>query len=185
MVLIVLADELPSLNVSTPLDSVDLLRFDEATHLPLLEAWLRRPHVARWFGAPESHLDFARQLPPGGGHALISSASAPIGYIRWQAVTREALDAVGLPEIPAGAVDIDLFIGEPAHMGRGIGRRALELFLARLRADPAVPLAGLTTSIKNTPALRAFERAGFRRVRQYAPPGYGVCWLLVADVTHP
>jgi RimJ/RimL family protein N-acetyltransferase len=185
MILIVLADELSLLNVSTPFDSVDLLPFDAATHLPLLEAWLRRPHVARWFGAPEFHLDFARQLPPGGDHALISLASAPVGYLRWQAVTRETLDAVGLPEIPAGAVDIDLFIGEPAHMGRGIGRRALELLLARLRADPTVPLAGLTTSIENTPALHAFARVGFRRVRQYSPPGYGVCWLMVADVTQP
>jgi hypothetical protein len=90
-----------------PPDSVSLLSFGASTHVPLLELWLRRPQVARWFGAPEPHLAFARHVPPRGDHALIAYGSAPIGYIRWQAVTREVLDAVGLSDITAGAVDVD------------------------------------------------------------------------------
>jgi aminoglycoside 6'-N-acetyltransferase len=89
---------------------VALLPFEPERDLPRLEEWLARPHVARWFGDPEGHLAFARDLPEGGDHALIACDDEPAGYLRWQEVSREVLDGVGLTEIPAGAVDVDLFL---------------------------------------------------------------------------
>jgi len=40
-------------------------------------------------------------------------------------------------------------------------------------------LLGLTTSVLNAAAQRAFEKAGFRKVREYEPPGFGPCALMV------
>lgn len=48
----------------------------------------------------------------------------------------------------------------------------------RLTADQAVPVITLATSVENAPAIRAFEKAGFRRMRTFEYPEYGVMWLL-------
>jgi len=149
-------------------------------HLDLLAVWLARSHVARWFGDARAHLEWARNPPPGGAHALIAVDALPVGYIRWQRVSRETLDSVGLFEIPENSIDADLLIGERAWIGKGVGPRALSRLLASIRAAAAVPLVGVSTSIDNASARRAFEKAGFRLVRQYTPPSFGACWLLVA-----
>jgi aminoglycoside 6'-N-acetyltransferase len=151
-----------------------------ARHVELLRTWLARPHVARWFGDAGAHLAWARDPPPGGAHAIIAVDGSPIGYLRWQRVSRETLDAVGLCEIPENSVDADLFLGEAGWIGKGVGPRALTLMLASLRTGAAIPLVGVSTSIDNVSARRAFEKAGFRVSRQYTPPQFGPCWLLVA-----
>ncbi len=149
-------------------------------HLDLLGAWLCRPHVARWFGDAHEHVEWARNPPPGGAHAIIAVDGLAVGYLRWQRVSRAALDAVGLFEIPDNSVDADLLVGEGERIGKGIGPRALNLLLASLRADASVPLVGVSTSIDTISARRAFEKAGFRVARRYTPPQFGACWLLVA-----
>jgi RimJ/RimL family protein N-acetyltransferase len=149
-------------------------------HIDLLGSWLGRSHVARWFGDAGAHVEWARHPPPGAAHALIAVDALAVGYLRWHRVSRETLDSVGLFEIPENSVDADLLIGESDWIGKGVGPRALTLLLATIRAGAAVPLVGVSTSIDNASARRAFEKAGFRVVRQYTPPSFGACWLLVA-----
>jgi len=103
----------------------------------------------------------------------------PIGCLRWQKVTRETLDSLSLTEIPEGSVDIDILIGETDCLGRGLGPRALSILVRTLSQDRSIPLLGLTTSVPNAAAQRAFEKAGFRKVREYEPPGFGPCALMV------
>lgn len=116
-------------------------------------------------------------------YAPISVGGRPVGYIRWQTVDRADLEAVGLSEIPDGAVGIDLFVGDSAWLGRGVGSATLRLLLERLRGQGKAPLAGLCVSIDNAAAIRASEKAGFHKLRQYDDPIYGRCWVLVADLT--
>jgi RimJ/RimL family protein N-acetyltransferase len=75
-------------------------------------------------------------------------------------------------------VDIDLFLGEADWLGRGVGPAALEILLARL-ANEGAPLAGLCPSVENAVAIRAFAKAGFRKLRQIDDPSVGRCWVLV------
>jgi len=56
------------------------------------------------------------------------------------------------------------------------------LLVARIRQDPTVPMSGLTTELENTRAHRAFEKAGFRIVRQYEAPGLRRCHLMLLDL---
>ena len=163
--------------------SVSLEPFSEL-HLSALSGWLRCPHVAPWYPAPEDNIAWAADPPEGGSQSLIACESRPVGYIRWQVVDRETLDSVGLNEIPTNAVDVDLLLGEPEYLGKGLGPAALELLLGRLRANAALPLIGLTTSIENARAHRAFEKAGFRVARQYTPAGFGPCYLFVRPLQH-
>lgn len=160
---------------------VQLESFSPA-HLPLLEAWLSEPHVAPWYPRPADDLARASDPPPGGAHALITADAEPVGYVRWQYVDRATLDAIGLPEIPANSVDIDILIGASNFAGRQIGPIALNLLARQLLRDPTVPLLGLTSAVANTRAHRAFAKAGFHIVRQYTPSGLGPCHLLLRDL---
>lgn len=75
--------------------------------------------------------------------------------------------------------DVDILIGEPEFVGRGIGPKALLVLLSQLRQRRDVPLVGLTTSVHNLSAQRAYNKVGFRILREYSPPGYGRCYLMV------
>ncbi len=110
---------------------------------------------------------------------MITKDGVAVGYLRWQVVDRETLDAVGLTDVPANAVDIDIFLGEDVHLGRGVGPEALNLLVGQLGEDEDLAVAGLTSAVDNTRAHAAFEKAGFQIVRQYSPPGFGPCHLFL------
>ena len=95
------------------------------TDVELLRHWLTAPHVAVWYPDPEDHIAWAANPLPSGDRALITVGGRAVGYIRWQSVSREVLDSVGLDEIPAGSVDVDMLIGDSAFVGQGIGPKAL------------------------------------------------------------
>ena len=158
--------------------TASLRQFDEA-HTPLLAEWLARPHVARWHPDPEAWVEYALRPPTGGAQALSMFGRRSIGYLRWRRVSRETLDGVGLSKIPAGSVDIDILIGEADCVGCGFGARALSLLVEKLRQDASTPLVGLSPSVDNVSAQRAYAKAGFEKVREYDAPGFGRLALMV------
>lgn len=158
---------------------VELGRFDPSVHGGLLSAWLSRSHVARWWGDPEVGL--AGAAVPGQQQALILLDGQPIGYVRWQPVKAEELRASGLTGISVGTLDIDILLGEPEALGKGIGPRALELLLAQLWQDPTVGLVMMCTAVENEPAIRAYEKVGFRCERRFEDPEFGPSWLMLAE----
>ena len=99
--------------------------------------------------------------------------------MRWRRVSRETLDGVGLFEIPAGSVDVDILIGEADCVGRGLGPRALWLLVEKLRQDASTPLVGLSPSVDNVAAQRAYAKSGFEKLREYEAPGFGRLALMV------
>ncbi len=110
---------------------------------------------------------------------MILSEGTPVGYLCWQKPSREEKEAAGLTDLPEGLIDIDIMIGEPSFLGHGIAGKALVLLMARLR-DAGVTTVGLGTSLSNRAAIRAFEKAGFRRFREFEDPEYGPCRYMVA-----
>jgi aminoglycoside 6'-N-acetyltransferase len=156
---------------------VALAPFEPRAHLPLLARWLARPHVREWWGDPEIALRETRieEL----GQALICADGRAVGYLRWQRASREELDALGFPDVPTGGIDLDILLGEPDALDRGVGSSALALLIERLRADPSVPAVGMSTSARNARAIRAYEKAGFARLRRYDDPERGASWLLL------
>lgn len=160
---------------------VALMEFDLRHHAELLLGWLAQPHVATWWGDPARAIEHATQCSPK-SHALITADGAPVGYLCWQEPPRDELEAAGLADLPAGLVDIDILIGSPDLLGQGIGSRALELLLARLRCGKGVAFAGLGTSASNTNAIRCYTKAGFRLFREFRDREWGPCQYLITAV---
>ena len=148
---------------------ISLEPFDSLRDLPLLERWLQTPHVSRWWGAPEAHLATLSQRS-NDTHALVSAAGRAVGYLCWQTPSKAELASPGLADLPERLVDIDILIGEPDALGSGIGERALDLLLARLRRAGA-EYAGAATSNGNLAAIRVFEKVGFRLFRTFEEVG--------------
>lgn len=156
---------------------VALVPFEPRAHLPLLARWLAQPHVREWWGEPDATLRETRI--EGLSQALVCVGGRPVGYLRWQRASREELDALGFADVPTGAVDLDILLGESDALDRGVGSSALAVLVDRLRGDASVPAVGMSTSARNARAIRAYEKAGFARLRAYDDPEAGPSWLLL------
>jgi len=95
----------------------------------------------------------------------------PVGLFQHYRIadSPEYAEALALGE---DAVGVDLFIGETELVGRGHGPAMLRQFLR----DVAFPFHGIDVcvigpSVNNTAAIRAYEKAGFRPLKQVAVPG--------------
>lgn len=157
-----------------------LRTLDLTADLPLLERWLRSPQALRWWGPADQHIAALAQRSAD-THAVITTGGRPVGYLCWQRPSPAELAAAGLTDLPEDLVDIDILIGEPAYLGQGIGPSALAALLPKLRAE-GVAFAGLGTATANRVAIRAFEKAGFRRVRDFAEPEFGPCTYLIVSL---
>ncbi len=160
---------------------VTLEAFDPRRDSEMLRRWLAQSHVAKWWGDAARAMEHATRCPPE-SHALVVADGAPVGYLCWQEPPKEELEAAGLTDVPEGLVDIDILIGEPALLGQGVGSRALEILVARLRSEQSVAFAGLGTSASNTNAIRCYAKAGFRLFREFQDPEWGPCKYLIAEV---
>lgn len=162
------------------MQEVALRPFDPASDESRLRRWLRQTHVTRWWGAAEERLPDVLQHPAE-HHAVIVVDGTPVGYVCWQRVPPDELEAAGLPDLPQGTVDVDVFIGESEMRGQGIGTAVGRLLLARWCADPDVSFAGVGISASNTRSLRAAEKLGLQLFREYQDPETGPSrYLLLA-----
>ncbi len=164
-----------------PIQEIRLETFSPERHSQILGDWLGRPHVAQWWGDPQLGLENSLRCSPE-NHAVIAADGAPVGYLCWQTPPLNELEASGLADLPKGLVDIDVLIGEPEFIGRGVGPKSLSLLLARLRVDSFAKVAGVGTSVSNERAIRAFEKAGFCLFREFQDPEFGPCWYMVVEV---
>jgi len=160
--------------------SVALRMLETQADLPLLERWLLSPHVSRWWKPRDLQVTLLAQRSRA-TDAIITADGEPVGYLCWQTPSPSELESAQLTGVPANLVDIDILIGEPEFLGRGVGPQALVLLLAHLCREGA-GFAGLGTSTSNHAAIRAFEKAGFRPFRDFEDPEYGPCRYMVAQL---
>jgi aminoglycoside 6'-N-acetyltransferase-1b len=153
--------------------------------LGLLHEWLGLPHVAAWWGPPPSATDVEQEYGP-----LTSAQSstrpyivlddrAPIGYIQ-SYVAKGSGDGWWPDEEDPGVLGIDHFLARPEDIGRGLGTAMVRAFVQRLFADPEVTRVQADPSPQNRRAIRCFEKAGFRALREVDTPD-GRALLMVCD----
>ena len=143
-------------------------------HLSLLRDWLAREHVRRWWRDPEQSLGHAEDALGGldaTEYYLIVLDGRPVGLIQTYLVSdnSEWEEVVGPGE---GLAGVDLLIGEEDATGRGLGPRALEQFVREVVfARPKAQACIATVEEANRRSWRAFEKAGFKHVRDVEEDG--------------
>ena len=145
-------------------------------HAALIERWLHAEHVRRYWGDPAQTGRALDALPPETRRAIIEVGGREVGLAIWQCPTRRELDAAGLHDIPETVTDIDILIGEPDAVGRGIGSAALRLIADGALENPGVPFVIAAAAVENAASRRAFAKAGFVEDREFddVPDGHYV-----------
>jgi aminoglycoside 6'-N-acetyltransferase len=145
-----------------------------------VRVWLLRPHVSRWWDDgvktpyPDATIEDYRDAIEGKDptyHYLARIDERPVGMFQHYRIgdDPEYAQALALDE---DAVGVDLFIGEAELVGRGHGPKMLRQFLQEV-AFPfhSIDVCVIGPSVTNLPAIRAYEKAGFKALKEvHVPP---------------
>jgi RimJ/RimL family protein N-acetyltransferase len=142
-----------------------------AGDLPLMRRWLDMPHVREWWGEPDTELDYIRDMIEGRDTTrpfIFSVGGEPVGYIQVWFIGHHQnetwiADHPWLAELPSDAVGVDLSIGDPDRLARGIGSGVLRAFTADL-VEQGHRTIVIDPDPANGRAVRAYEKAGYRPV---------------------
>jgi len=93
----------------------------------------------------------------------------PIGYAQ-SYVALGSGDGWWEDETDPGARGIDQFLAHGEDLGRGLGTAIVRAFVARLFEDPSVTHIQTDPHPGNGRAIRCYEKAGFRAVREVDTP---------------
>jgi aminoglycoside 6'-N-acetyltransferase len=132
--------------------------------------WLIRPHVAKGYAAaPGSFMEVVAKYGPRTRDDnvvrayMVNVDGRDAGYIQAYDVAAFGDYAASLACDP-GTASVDLFIGEEDLTGRGVGARVIDRFVNEVvLADAGVRACIAGPGEGNRAAIRAFEKAGFRR----------------------
>ncbi|MFZ5815288.1 MAG: GNAT family N-acetyltransferase [Bacillota bacterium] len=158
------------------MERIQFLRLT-AADLPLMHRWLNTEHVMRWYspGGRSFEQVQAKYTPYIEGKQptepyLILHGGTPIGYIQTYRISHwpDYARQIGVADDAAG---LDLFIGEPAYLGRGLGPVIIRSFLEEVVFPGGAPRCVIGPEVKNQAAIRAYEKAGFRYWKTVEIPG--------------
>jgi len=145
--------------------------------LPLMHAWINRPHVAAWWDAMPMLEDVSRKYAKriAGEEPtrsfVIECDKHPIGYIQTYRIADYPEYAAYLAA-SENAAGVDLFIGDANRVGRGTGPRALTEFLRTIVfAENSTDECIIGPEVANRRAIRSYEKAGFRYWKTVQIPG--------------
>lgn len=148
-----------------------------AGDMPLLREWLSVPHVAEWWHDADSFEFVSGDLDHHDmGQFIVSQAGRPFAYLQcyrigdWHS---------GFGPQPDGTRGLDQFVADPEMVGRGHGSAFIRAFSDELLKAGA-PRIVLDPQPTNARAIRAYEKAGFRRTSEIDTPD-GRALLMVRD----
>ena len=146
--------------------------------LPIIRHWLALPHVREWWGDPaEQYALVSGDLDePAMDQFIVSIGGSDFGYLQCYDLT--AWNS-GFGEQPNGTRGIDLFIGEPGMIERGHGSGLIRSFVDDRLAE-GLPRMVTDPDPENPRAIRAYEKAGFEKVRLVDTPD-GIALLMVRN----
>ena len=144
--------------------------------LPLLHEWLQREHVRFWWRDRESYDAVVQHYLPAieGSDPtdlyLILVDDRPAGFIQTYLVS-DYSDYQALVDVEEGVAGVDLFLADPEQTGKGLGSRVIARFVHDVVfVAPQTHACIADPDAENQGSLRAFEKAGFTRVRDFVDP---------------
>jgi aminoglycoside 6'-N-acetyltransferase len=147
----------------------------QSDDLPLVREWLGREHVRRWWRdvIEESIAEYEQAiagLDPT-DHYLIVVDGRPVGMIETYLVSNHP-EWEQIVQVGEGVAGVDLLIGEEDLTGQGLGPRVLEQFAREIVfSQTGTHACVAAVDEENRSSWRAFEKAGFRYVRDVEEDG--------------
>ena len=158
-------------------------------HCSLLLKWLEAPHVKAWWDQDVQWTPALIQEKYGtyvDGYKLENDSQKPlyayivladqlsIGYIQFY----NAYDfrrSILLTNLPSSLAALDLFIGDPSYLGKGLGSIVLKQFLEE-HVHPLYETCFVDPNLHNIAAIKTYENAGFKKIKiiDYS----GEIWML-------
>jgi RimJ/RimL family protein N-acetyltransferase len=157
----------------------------EVGDLRLMHEWLQRPHVQDWWDRQKSYDEVVEYYDPAirGEEptdlylALVDER--PVAFLQTYLVADhpEYGELVGVGE---GVAGVDLFVADEGLTGRGLGSELLRRFVEDvIFARPTTVSCVADPDVRNAASIRAFQKAGFRVVREFFDPSDGQMHALV------
>lgn len=157
--------------------------------IPLMHGWLQRPHIVQWWGGEaerpkslaETHAKYLprvlaeEQVTP----YIVMLGSRPIGYAQ-SYVAMGSGDGWWEDITDPGVRGIDQSLGEEADLGQGLGTRLVTALVELLFRDARVTRIQTDPDPTNGRAIRCYEKAGFRALREIVTPD-GPALYMVRD----
>ncbi|WP_430727468.1 GNAT family N-acetyltransferase [Undibacter mobilis] len=148
-----------------------------AGDLPLVRDWLTVPHVAAWWHDANAFEFVSGDLDHHDmGQFIVSCADRPFAYLQCYRIGDWHK---GFGPQPDGTRGLDQFIADEEMVGRGHGSAFIRAFSESLLKSGA-PRIVLDPQPTNARAIRAYEKAGFRRTGEIDTPD-GRALLMVRD----
>jgi len=143
--------------------------------IPVVAGWLEQPHVREWW--IESVEEAVWERAPGiegdrpTDQYVIVVDGRDVGMIQTYLV-EDHPDWAAIVGTEDGLAGVDLFVGDADLIGRGIGPQVLSQFTREIVfARPRTAAVIATVEEPNRRSWRAFEKAGFRHVRDVEEEG--------------
>ena len=152
--------------------------------LGVLHKWLNEPHVVEWWQGERPSLEEVREhyrprvLAQQNVTPYIGLLDGrPFAYAQ-SYVALNSGDGWWEEETDPGVRGIDQSIGDPALLGGGLGTQLVQELVDRLFGDPLVTKIQTDPAPGNRRAIRCYEKAGFRRVREVTTPDGRAIYML-------
>jgi len=156
----------------------------QKSHFPLLLHWLETSHVKAWWDqdvkwTPElikerfgsyvhgfKRLKLKDRVIEKPMHAFIVCLdNKEIGYIQYyNAYDFPPEEGYEMENLPINLAAVDVFIGDPGSISRGIGPLLLDTFLKE-HVFNEFDAVFVDPDTVNTQAIRAYEKAGFKKIK--------------------
>ena len=146
--------------------------------LPAVRRWLGTPHVSQWWPDPSEQFELVSGdlENPDMAQFIVAADEREFAYL--QCYNLSAWNT-GFGPQPQGTRGLDQFIGEADMLDRGHGSAFIRAFADALLAA-GTPRLVIDPDPANARAIRAYEKAGFRRGRVVDTPD-GPALLMVRD----
>jgi AacA4 family aminoglycoside N(6')-acetyltransferase len=154
------------------------LRLMTERDLPMLHDWLNRPHIVEWWGGENERptLDdvVEHYLPRALAKESVTPYVAmlgedPIGYAQ-SYIALGSGDGWWEEETDPGVRGIDQFLANQVQLNKGLGTQLVRALVELLFSDQAVTKIQIDPAPNNHPAIRCYEKAGFKQQKLITTP---------------
>ena len=148
-------------------------RLADKSSRPLIHSWMTQEHVHEWINGEclKRTLDDLDAFLSGLSffqHWLSYDGDVPFGYLLTSTVAMNKEDEYRrFCKIGGEAITLDLLIGNPQYLGKGIAHQMIQEFL--LSQCSQVQEVLIDPQVTNRRAVHVYEKAGFSIVEEFIP----------------